>query len=164
MPSNYASTDLSLPPGIKTVADLMPALNDRMRQIEQMTGSTATVATSSSKGSPASSTGPGQVVLSVPGTLGIQSNAAPLLLFQSPVTPSGLVALLKEAAIGAAVIGQLMVKGVAYAALTLPAGQTQVSIPGAGAIPANALVTLNVTSVGTTFPGSGLSIIIQGVG
>jgi hypothetical protein len=93
----------------------------------------------------------------------MQSNAAPLLTFANAVTPAGLVGLLKQTAIGAAVTAQIMVAGVSYATLTIAAGQTQVSIPGAGSIAANALVTLNITSVGTTFPGSGLSVILQGV-
>ena len=159
MPSTNASTDLSLPAGITTVAQLLPPLNDRMRQIEQMTGSTSAVA----KATGSATSDAGQVVLSVPGTLGMQSNAAPLLTFASAVTPAGLVGLLKQTAIGAAVSAQLMVAGVPYVTLTIPAGQTQVSIPGAGTIAGGALVTLNITSVGTTFPGAGLSIILQGV-
>src|SRR5580700_5402462 len=150
MPSTNASTDLSLPAGITTVAQLLPPLNDRMRQIEQMTGSTGKAA--STGGSTSSTGSAGQVVLSVPGTLGMQSNAAPLLTFANAVTPSGLVGLLKQTAIGAAVSAQIMVAGVSYATVTIPAGQTQVSIPGSGAIAAGELVTLNVVSVGTTFP------------
>ncbi|HTB10936.1 MAG TPA: hypothetical protein VK752_05170 [Bryobacteraceae bacterium] len=132
-----------------------------MRQIEQLLGVTSK--TAAATGSTSTTSSAGQVVFSVPGTLGMQSNAAPLVTFANAVTPSGLVALLKVAAIGAAVSAQLMVAGVSYATLTIPAGQTQVSIPGAGAIAANALVTLNLISVGTTFPGSGLSVILQGV-
>jgi hypothetical protein len=162
MPSNNAATDLSLPPSISTFAALMPALNDRMRQIEGLTGSIAKVATSTGPSSTSSSSA-GQVVLSVPGTLGMMSNAAPLMQFASAVTPSGLVGLVKLPSIGAAIMAQLMVGGVAYATVTIPAGQTRVSIPGAGAIAAGALVTLNLISVGTTFPGSGLSVILQGV-
>jgi len=139
----------------------MPPLNDRMRQIEAALG--ATSSTTQRVSAPTSSSATGQVVLSVPGTLGILTNAAPLLLFASAVTPSGLVAILKQPSIGASVIAQVMVAGVSYAQLTIPAGQTQVSIPGAGGIAANALVTLNIISVGTTFPGSGLSVIVQGV-
>lgn len=161
MPSNSASTDLSLPPAIATVAQLLPPLNDRMRQIEGLIGGgskAAAVAASTS-----SSGGTGQVGLSVPGTLGMVSNAAPLLVFGSTVTPSGLLAVVKETAIGAAIAVQIMVGSASYATLTIPAGQTQVSIPGAGAIAAGALVTLNLISVGTTFPGSGLSVFFQGV-
>lgn len=161
MPSTRASTDLSLPQ-VGTVPELLPALNDRMRQIEGLLGTTAKAAATSSSATGQSSTG--QVVLSVPGTLGMQSNAAPLVTFAASVTPSGLVALLKQTAIGASVQAQLMVAGVSYATLTIPAGQTQISIPGAGAIAAGALVTLNIISVGTTFPGAGLSVILQGVG
>jgi hypothetical protein len=161
MPSNNASTDLSLP-AVTTVAALLPALNDRMRQIEGLLGTTAKSASTSS-GPGATTTDAWQVVLSVPGTLGMGSNLAPLLTFASAVTPSGLVGLLKETAIGAAVSAQIMVAGVSYATLTIAAGQTQVTIPGAGTIAANALVTLNLVSVGTTFPGSGLSVILQGV-
>lgn len=159
MPSSSASTDLSLPQ-VATVAALLPALNDRMRQIEMLLGTTSGAASAStSTSSPAT----GQVVFSIPGTLGMMSNAAPLLQFANAVTPSGLVALLKQAAIGASVMVQIMMGTISLATLTIPAGQTQVSIPGAGTIPANTLVTLNLISVGTTFPGSGLSVILQGV-
>lgn len=164
MPSNNASTDLSLPAGISTIAALLPPLNDRMRQIEQLVGSTSkTVATTGS--SSTSSSNAGQVILSVPGTLGMLSTAAPLILFQNAVTPSNIVAVLTLAAIGAPVIVQIMVAGVSYAQLTIPAGQQliPVSIPAPGGIAAGALVTLNIISVGTTFPGAGLSVILQGV-
>lgn len=165
MPSTNASTDLSLPPSIASFAALMPVLNDRMRQIEGLTGSTAKVA-SSTGGGTSTATGSGQVGLSVPGTLGMKTTAAPLLLFGEAVTPSALVAIVAGAAIGASIIVQIMVGGVSYAQITTPAGMQSpnfVSVPGAGTIPANTVVTLNLISVGTTFPGSGLSVFFQGV-
>jgi hypothetical protein len=157
MPVKTASTALEIPATLATVPDLLPVLNDRMRRIQSAfdQGTTAAVASGGS---------PGELVLSIPGTLGIRSNAAPLVSFPAQVTPTDIVALLKTPPSGAPVTVQLNVGGQPYAVLSIASGQVQAGPQSASTpIPPNTLVTLDVTSVGTAFPGADLSVMLRGV-
>ncbi len=161
MPNQNASTWLELPTlqGISAEAQL--ALNDRFRTIAQAldsigaTGTTTSTATASGR----------ELILTVPGTLGIQTNAAPLVSLPDSITPGGgIVAMLKQPPQGASVKFKLQVGGADYTAVELPAGSSlPVLISGAlgGVIAANALVTLNIIQVGTTFPGADLSVLVR---
>lgn len=162
MPNSNASSWLELPslPGLS--ADTLAALNDRFRTIASGLGGSGTPA------APASvfvGGGSGQqLILSVPGTLGVLTNAAPVVSLSQGRTPTGLVGILKNAPQGAPVQFTLLVAGVAYTTMTLPTGLlAPVMLAGAlgGGIAANAAITLNITQVGTVFPGSDLSVLMR---
>jgi hypothetical protein len=161
MPNPNASTWLELPalPGVSGQA--LQALNDRFRTIAA--GMTPAAAAAKSPVSTSSSSG-GQVALSVPGTLGVQTNAAALIALETAATPVGLLAMLKQPPQGNPVVVNVLVAGSTYTSVTLPAGSSAVVvITGSlgGAITANAVITLNITQVGTTFPGSDLSVLLR---
>jgi hypothetical protein len=108
------------------------------------------------------------VTFQVNGTLGIVSNAAPPVL--SGAAAGGAMAFgsaggyVLSAPTGAPITLQLTLNGTPWCTLTIPAGETGVlpqSGLALGAIPAGAVVGLNVLGVGTTFPGSGLTVVIQ---
>lgn len=110
----------------------------------------------------------GAVTFQVNGTLGIASNAAP------PVYSGGasggafafgsVSAYVLTAPSGAAITLQLTLNGANWCTLTIANGAT-VALPQSGlalgAVPAGALVALNVIGVGTTFPGAGLTVVLQ---
>lgn len=100
------------------------------------------------------------VVLSVPGTLSIRSSAAPLLQLPSARNVSLVRALLKQPPTGAAVALSLKVGTGEVAALSIAANQVSASVNTLGkSIAANTSITLDITSVGTSFPGSDLTVL-----
>jgi hypothetical protein len=104
------------------------------------------------------------LVFQMQGTLGVESNAAqPLYL--NPVTVGDVKAYVQAAPTGAAITFTIYVGGAAWLTLTIPAGQTAVvatpsQIGALIEIPANTAVSIGITAVGTTFPGSNLSVFI----
>jgi hypothetical protein len=100
----------------------------------------------------------------VPGTLGVRTNAAPLVSIQQSKIPTGIVGLLKQLPQGASVMLNVLVAGLVYTSLELKPGvSSPVLISGGlgGAIAANALITLDIIQVGTTFPGADLSVLLR---
>lgn len=107
--------------------------------------------------------GASQVVLSVPGTLSIRSNAAPLVQLSTARNVASIRALLKQAPVGGTTGLSLVLKAGAaeLAQLSIPADQAVANLTTTGkAIPAGASVVLDITAVGTTFPGADLSVIL----
>lgn len=103
------------------------------------------------------------LLLSVAGILSIRSNAAPLAMLQETKSAAQVVAVVKQAPIGADLRARLNVGGAAWADVTIAAGQTQGTRDGTGlsAITAGALVTVDVLAVGTTFPGEDLTVAVH---
>jgi hypothetical protein len=104
----------------------------------------------------------GTIQFEVNGTLGISSNAA------QPVQSSGVFnqawATCETAPSGAAITAQITVNGTVWGTVFIPNGLVAgpaISAFALGPIPPNALVGLNVIGVGTTFPGAGLTVVIQ---
>ena len=165
MPTFTTSTSLEMPPAKGLSQEALAALNERFLVISSLLGNGAAVSPPSAQASArptATVSSGGEVVLSVPGTLGIQTNAAPLVSLRAAVTPVSLVALLKQAPQGAPVTIQVCVGGANWATLAIANGAVSATSPaGLGAIAAGALVTLNITTVGTVFPGSDLSVLVQ---
>ena len=107
------------------------------------------------------------LVITVPGTLAIQSNAGQVPAFYNRATAlQGATLQVGEAPLGAALVVQV---GLATSpptvlfTLTLAAGSTVISatssqISAAASIPARTPVTLNITAVGSTFPGQNLTL------
>ena len=103
------------------------------------------------------------LILSVPGTLSIRSDAAPLVSLPEAKTPTGVVALVKQAPAGADLTCELAVAGSEWASVTIPDGETEARLGGSGLrqIGADQLIVLDITSVGTTFPGADLTVMIR---
>jgi len=163
MPVNTSETgsleinDPNLPPSVQT------KLNDRLRRIGRFIG---TVSSGSGPG-PGPGGGGGsasfgtQLVFTVPGTLAIESGAAPLLMLPSSVQFSQAVLLLNQAPQGGAVTVQLYVNGAAWGtALSISATSQTVSL-SAGAIAANQSIRLDITNVGLAFPGMDLTLLLR---
>jgi hypothetical protein len=104
----------------------------------------------------------GGIQFSVNGTLGIGSDQAPHVFTSNPVVAVAVRFVVKIAPTGADLTFNLVLGGVLWMTLTIPAGTTSVAatigqIVAAEPIPANTAIALDITAVGTTFPGSGLS-------
>ena len=107
------------------------------------------------------------LTITVPGTLAIQSNAGQLPAFFNEATVlHGARLAVASAPTGASLVVQVSLATSPETVLfTLTLLATDVSIQatsgqiaGAGTIPANTNVVLNITAVGSTFPGAGLTL------
>ena len=105
------------------------------------------------------------LVFQMQGTLSIESNAAQPLYLNRPVTVGDVKAYVQAAPTSSAITFTIYVGGAAWLTLTIPAGQTVVvatpsEIGALTEIPANTAVSIGITAMGTTFPGSNLSVFI----
>jgi hypothetical protein len=105
------------------------------------------------------------LVFQMQGTLGVESNAVQPLYLNRPVTVGDVKAYVQAAPTGAAITFTIYVGGAAWLTLTIPAGQTVVvatpsQVRALSQIPANTAVSIGITAVGTTFPGSDLSVFV----
>lgn len=102
------------------------------------------------------------LMLSMAGILSIRSNAAPLAMLQETRGVERLIALVKQAPLGADLTARVNVGGAAWADVTIPAGATQAARGAVGlpAIAEGALVTVDLLTVGTTFPGEDLTLLV----
>ena len=109
----------------------------------------------------------GQIMFSVPGTLAIGSNQAPITTVSSNTQATAITATVKQAPVGANLVITLFQPGGGMAiVLTIPAGQTTVSASPnqlfyQGLINANTNIQLDISAVGTTSPGSDLTVSIS---
>jgi hypothetical protein len=132
---------------------LIAAINDRLRRVQQAIQGVQDMITVNLT----------EIVLSVPGTLAINSNAAPLVSLPSAGTPSAIVALIKTAPTGSGVTFAVYAGGSTLIGTgTIAAGATSVTVStGLAAIAANAVLTLAITAVGSGTAGSDLSILVR---
>ena len=105
------------------------------------------------------------ITLPVSGTLAIGNDLAPIAQWSRGTYLSQIVAAVKQAPVGAAISIRIDVGGSFYTSLTIPDGQTHASTPSGAlaalpAMPANATISLDLLTVGTTFPGSDLSVFL----
>jgi hypothetical protein len=103
--------------------------------------------------------------LTVSGTLAIGSNQAPLATINSNTSARAVVAYVKTAPTGANLILNINIGGFLWMSLAIVAGTTTAEatpsqIAAVSTIQAGSLVTLDITAVGTTVPGSDLSVLI----
>jgi hypothetical protein len=106
-------------------------------------------------------------ILPVAGVLGIQSDAAPAFYLNNDFTAGAIKAYVKSAPVGADLTFSLYVGTASnpWVTLTIPAGQKSVVatsdiIDALAPIPANTNVRLAITSVGTTYPGTDLTVFV----
>jgi len=141
-------------PGGSAGDQLVATINDRLRRLQAATSAVtlpgrATVAA------------PAELVLAVPGVLGVTSSAAPLVSLAAVAQPRKIVALVKTAPAGAALTVQVLAGGSQVGLVTIAAGSTSASMMGGTAIQPDAVITLAITSVGTTFPGADLTVMVR---
>lgn len=106
----------------------------------------------------------GQYTFQIPGYLAIQSNAAPFIIVDIDRTVRDMYGVLGTPSSGAGVTVQLNLNGAAWATLQFAPGQaTSPSVSGFGlaTLHAGDQLSLDVTGVGTTSPGSDLTLIIR---
>ena len=109
----------------------------------------------------------GQYSFQITGYLAIQTSAAPAIIVDADRAIRDIYGILGSAPTGAGVTIQLNRNGVAWATVSFAAGSTTSSVvAGFGLTPLRAgspgdILTLDVQSVGTTNPGSDLTIIIR---
>ena len=106
-------------------------------------------------------------MLPVAGVLGIQSDAAPAFYLNGDMTPASIKAYVKSAPAGADLTFSLYVgtSSTPYITLTIANGSKSVVatsdvIDALAPIPANTNVRLAITSVGTTYPGTDLTVFV----
>ena len=108
--------------------------------------------------------GGGQFSFQITGYLAIQTGAAPLVIVDSGQSVRDMYAVLITPSSGAGVTLQLNRNGVAYATLQFAAGATVSNVVNGFGLPAlNAgdQLSLDVDGVGTTNPGSDLTVIMR---
>jgi hypothetical protein len=106
-------------------------------------------------------------MLPVAGVLGIQSDAAPAFYLNGDMAPGAIKAYVKSAPVGADLTFSLYIgtSSTPYITLTIANGSKSVVatsdvIDALAPIPANTNVRLAITSVGTTYPGTDLTVFV----
>ena len=105
----------------------------------------------------------GQYTIQVGGCLAIDQSAAPPMVVEASHSVRDVFAVLGTAA-DAVIEVQLNVNGGAYCTMTIPTGQLVSSVASGISLPplaAQSQVTLSVLSVGTTYPGADLTVLIR---
>jgi hypothetical protein len=104
----------------------------------------------------------GEMKISIPGTLAIGSNLGPAAFYTSTVSlQNGVTCMVKQAPVGADLVIQVYAGTTLLFTVTIAAGSTVGSAPGTSAIGPETPVIINLTAVGTTFPGSDLTVALS---
>ena len=106
----------------------------------------------------------GQYSMQIDGFLAVQTGAAPDLIVEAPHAVRDVFAIVKEAPTGAPIGLQLNYNGVPYCNLTIASGTTlSNTVRGLGLpfVDAGGRISLDVTGVGTSAPGTDLTVIIR---
>lgn len=128
------------------------------QQIQQVTKATTAVTGKAT----AAATG-GTLILTAPGTLAIQSQVAPLVTLPAATAFQSVVALLKQAPSGGNLVLSISAAGKALGAVTVGDGKTTATVDASGwaTVAKDAIVAVDVTSVGLTFPGADLTLELR---
>ena len=100
----------------------------------------------------------GTLILTVPGTLAIESQAAPLVLLASAQSWTSCVLIVKQAPLGAALTVAVNAGAKQLGTATIAAGKTSSTAKVSWNLPAATVLSIDVTGVGLTYPGSDLTI------
>jgi len=106
----------------------------------------------------------GQYSFQITGYLAIQSNAAPPVIVDAAGSVRDIYAIVSTAPTGAAITLQITRNNALYTSVQIPAGATISNVVdgfGMTALRAGDQLNLNIAGVGTTTPGSGLTVIIR---
>ncbi|MEZ5365165.1 MAG: phage tail protein [Bryobacterales bacterium] len=106
----------------------------------------------------------GQLTFQIEGVFGVLDNATPVLSVQENLSIRDVYAVVKSAPLGADIDLAIRQDGELVATINIPAGATQ-SSPLSGVnlpyLAESATLTLDITAVGTTFPGADLTVTIR---
>jgi hypothetical protein len=108
--------------------------------------------------------GGGQYSFQITGYLAIQTNAAPAAIVDSDRSVRDIYAIVGKAPTGAPIVLQINRNGAAYVSVQIPSGAAISNVFGGfglAALRAGDLLTLNITGVGTTVPGSDLTLVMR---
>jgi hypothetical protein len=106
----------------------------------------------------------GQFTLQYEGRLAILTDATANITVQQNLAIHDCFAHLKQSPVGANVVIEIVQDSETVAALTIPAGQTMSGVLNGEALPIlqeSSQLKLNITGVGTDFPGSDLSVTVR---
>ena len=106
----------------------------------------------------------GQYSFQISGYLAIQTNAAPAVIVDADRSVRDIYAIVNTAPTGAAVILQINRNGAAYATVQIADGAAISNVQGGFGLPAlraGDLLSLSITGVGTTVPGSDLTLVMR---
>jgi hypothetical protein len=108
--------------------------------------------------------GGGQYSFQITGYLAIQTNAAPAVVVDADRSVRDIYGIVGTAPTGAAIVLQINRNGASYVTLQIPSGAAISNVVGGFGLPAiraGDLLSLNITGVGTTVPGSDLTVVIR---
>jgi hypothetical protein len=108
--------------------------------------------------------GGGQYSFQITGYLAIQTNAAPAVVVDSDRSVRDVYGIVGTAPTGAAIILQINRNGASYVSVQIPSGTTISNVLSGFGLPAlrsGDILSLNVTGVGTTVPGSDLTLVMR---
>jgi len=104
----------------------------------------------------------GEMKISIPGTLAIGSNLGPAAFYTATVSlQNGVTCMVKQAPVGANLVIQVYAGTTLLFTVTIAAGSTTGSATGTSLIGPETPVIINITAVGTTFPGSDLTVALS---
>ncbi len=106
----------------------------------------------------------GQYSFQITGYLAIQSNAAPPVIVDADGSVRDIYAIVSTAPTGAAITLQITDNGTFYATLQIPDGAMISNVVngfGMAALRGGDQLNLNISGVGTTTPGSNLTVIMR---
>jgi hypothetical protein len=108
--------------------------------------------------------GGGQYSFQITGYLAIQTNAAPNIVVDSDRSVRDIYGMVLTAPTGAPIVLQINRNGAAYVTAQIPAGATLSNVVGGFGLPAlrsGDILSLNITGVGTSIPGSDLTLVMR---
>jgi len=106
----------------------------------------------------------GQYTFQISGYLAIQSGAAPDIVVDANRSVRDMYAIIRSAPVGGPVTVHINHSGQVYATLLIPAGQTISNVVSGFGLPpliAGDSLSLDVTAVGLTSPGSDLNVVMR---
>jgi len=106
----------------------------------------------------------GQYSFQITGYLAIQTNAAPAVIVDADRSVRDIYGIVGTAPTGAAIVLQINRNGAAYASVQVADGAVISSVAngfGLPALRAGDILSLKVTAVGTTVPGSDLTLVVR---
>jgi hypothetical protein len=128
-------------------------LNERLRKLAaSASGATA---------SRVSTAAVEQLALHVPFVLAIEAAAAPLAELPADMRFREVSARVKQAPAGGSLKAEVKAGGATVASITIPAGALSAIQPVSGTLPGKTEIRLDITSVGLTFPGADLTVIVR---
>ena len=152
--NGYRAVVLGNPVNAQDAVNLQTA-----KQLISAAGSTSTsTSTTSTTVTKTVTESGGTLILTVPGLLAIESQAAPLVLLSSAQSWTSVVLIVKQAPLGAALTIAVNAGSKQLGTATIAAGATSSSATVSWSLPASTVLSVDVTGVGLTYPGSDLTI------